>query len=96
MHTVTEEMEDAAMRHFIDLMDAKTEGNVAGVLSNVNVWLRQDPAHRVAWARMQRTNRLLVKYLMATEPGADKDEIAAFFDAIQEERLLSPGEFADA
>lgn len=95
-HAVTEEMDDQAMRHFFALMDARTEGNVVGVLSDVNAWLRRNPAHRVAWARIQRANRLLVAYLKATEPGASKQQIYAFFGAIAEERARSQEEFIDA
>lgn len=94
--TITEEMDDEAMSHFFALMDAKQQGNVADVLSKANAWLRQCPAHRIAWARAQRTGRLLGPFLEATEPGASDEEIRAFFDAITEERHRAPEEFGDA
>ena len=82
------------MWHYFALLDA--EEDVADVLSEVNAWLQQNPAHQVAWARAQRTGRLIAPYLKATRLGASKEEIAAFFDAIKEERRRSPEEFVDA
>jgi ferric-dicitrate binding protein FerR (iron transport regulator) len=91
-HTVTEQMEDEAMSHYFALTDA--EGDLADALSKLNRWLRENPAHGVAWARARRMSRFMVLYLKATEPGASKEEIAAFFDAIKQERRRSPEEFA--
>jgi hypothetical protein len=83
-HTVTQQMDDEADSLFFALVDAG--GDLPAVLSKVNDWLCENPAHRVAWARAQRTSRLLVALLKAGEPDASKEEIEAFFEAIAEER----------
>lgn len=81
------------MSRFFDFIDSEDK---ASTLSELKTWLRQDPAHQAAWARAQRSSRLTILFLRATEPGASTEEIVALFDAIAIERLLSPEEFADA
>ena len=91
---MTQETDDTATSYYFALMQA--QGDVAGTLSEVNQWLRENSAHQIAWLRMQRTGRLVGPYLKATRPDASKEDIAAFFDAIKDERIRSPAEFGDA
>jgi len=67
--------------------------NFSAVLPALNAWLREHPTHRVAWARMQRTWRLIHPYLRATDPAAGPEEIAAFFEALEQELAREPRNF---
>lgn len=81
-----DELDREAMSRLFDLIDAE---DVASVLLELNTWLRQRPAHRRAWVRVQRISRLMVAFLRATEPDAGKEDMDAFVDVIDEEpRLL--------
>jgi len=74
---VTGEMEDEAMLHYFAIIDA--EGNLAPVLSRLNEWLSENPAHQVAWERKLRTSRLIAAYLKASEPGSSAEELHEFW-----------------
>lgn len=93
-NTVIDQVETAALSHFFALIDA--EGALATVLPKVNAWLREEPAHHVAWERLQRTCRLMRPFFKAAEPGASDQDIAAFIQALEDERRRAPAEFADA
>jgi len=90
---VSQEIEDEAMERFVNFIGSEDK---TGALTELNAWLRQNPAHQIAWARARRISRLTVLFLDATEPGASKEEIVALLDAIATERSLSREEFADA
>jgi hypothetical protein len=64
--------------------------NVLSVLPELNAWLRENKAHRVAFARARRTWRLAGPYLRATEQGAGRAEFRAFKDALKEDDFASP------
>jgi hypothetical protein len=61
--------------------------SISSVLPELNAWLREDPAHRAAFACARRTWRLAGPYLRATEYGADRSEFRAFMDALEEEEF---------
>jgi hypothetical protein len=58
--------------------------------------LRENSAHRIAWALAQGTNRLLVAFLKATKSEASNKDIEGFVAAVVEERARMPKEFADS
>ena len=79
------------MSRLFDLTDAI---DITIVMFEVNTWLLQNPAHRLAWARVQRIARLIAAYLRATDPGADEEQMDKFVEAIVAERRLNE-ELAD-
>lgn len=61
--------------------------NISSVLPELNEWLREDPAHRAAFACARRTWRLAGPYLRATDYGAGRAEFRAFWEALEEEEF---------
>jgi ferric-dicitrate binding protein FerR (iron transport regulator) len=59
--------------------------DISIVLPELNAWLREDQAHRAAFACARRTWRLAGPYLRATEHGAGHAEFRAFMDALEED-----------
>ena len=84
-HDVTLEMEREALSRLFDLIDAV---DVTTVMVELNTWLQQDSAHRLAWSRARQIARLTAAYLRATDPGAGKEQMDRFVDAIDDERRL--------
>lgn len=84
-HEVTIEMEREALSLLFDMIDAV---DVTNVIVEINTWLQQDRAHRLAWARARQIARLTAAYLRATAPGAEKEQMDRFVDAIDAERCL--------
>jgi hypothetical protein len=69
---------------------------VVGVLPGLHAWLRENPAHRAAFAGAQRTLRLTKPILSAAQPSAGCIEFKALLDALDEEIARSPKEFANS
>jgi ferric-dicitrate binding protein FerR (iron transport regulator) len=76
-----------------ELLEAES---AADVLPKLNAWLREDPAHRLAFAKKQRTWRLMRPFFRAAGPGARLKDVQAFFEALDEEIARSPKEFTDS
>jgi ferric-dicitrate binding protein FerR (iron transport regulator) len=66
------------------------------VLPGLHTWLRENPAHRAAFARAQRTLRLTKPILGAAQPSAGCTEFKALLDALDEEIARSPKEFTNS
>jgi len=73
------------MSRLVDLIDAV---DVTIVMFELNTWLQQNPAHRIAWARARQIARLTTAYLRATDPGADEEQMDRFVSAVNDERRL--------
>ena len=84
-HDVTLEMEREAQSRLFELIDA---ADLTIVMAELNTWLQQNPAHRLAWARARQIARMTAAYLRATDPGAGKEQMDRFVDAIEDERRL--------
>jgi len=84
-HEVTPEMEREALSRLFDYIDTS---DVTIVMIELNTWIQQNPAHRLAWARARQIARLMTAYLRATAPGAGKEQMNRFVDAIIDERRL--------
>jgi len=84
-HEVTPEMEREALSRLFDYIDTS---DVTIMMCELNTWLRQNPAHRLAWARARQIARLTTAYLRATDSGAGKEQMDRFVEAIIDERRL--------
>ena len=84
--TTPARLRNSAIKWLAALLSAE---HVSSVLSELNSWLREDPAHRAAFAFARRTWRLAGPYLKATEPGTGREEFRAFMVALQDDKFAN-------
>ena len=64
--------------------------DLASLLPELHAWLREDQAHRAAFAKYRMILRLAVKFAAAAQPDAGTTEFSDFLDACDKEKAQFP------